>query len=61
MPTAKDLLVDLFRSQAEDGTPEEIVRELAFHLMVERGLADANAGRKISNDEMESRIRSWSR
>jgi predicted transcriptional regulator len=61
MSTAKRRLVDLIRSQPEDSTPEEIVRELAFHLMVERGLADADAGRKISNDEMQSRIRSWSR
>ena len=45
-------------------TPKEeltrlIVRELAFHVMVERGLADSDAKRTISNEEMERRIRSW--
>jgi hypothetical protein len=35
------------------------VRELAFHVMVERGLADSDAKRTISNEEMARRIRSW--
>jgi hypothetical protein len=38
---------------------EEIVRELAFHVMVERGLADSDAKRTISNEEMGRRIRTW--
>jgi hypothetical protein len=33
------------------------VRELAFHVMVERGLADADAKRVISNEDMARRIR----
>ena len=38
---------------------EEIVRELAVHVMVERGLTDSDAKRIVSNDEMAHRIRSW--
>ena len=38
---------------------EEIMRELAFERMVERGLADSRTGRVISNEEMARRIRSW--
>lgn len=59
MSAAKDDLVDVIRKQPEDSTTEQIVRELAFHLMIERGLADSDAGRIISNDEMKRRIRSW--
>jgi predicted transcriptional regulator len=61
MSTAKEELTRLIEAQPEDSSPEEIVRELAFHVMVERGIADSDAGRVISNDEMKHRIRSWRR
>ena len=40
MSTAKEELTQLVQDQPEDSTLEEIVRELAFRLMVERGLAE---------------------
>ena len=52
MSTAKEELTRLIERQPEDSSREEIVRELAFHVMVERGLADSDANRTISNDEM---------
>lgn len=61
MPTAKEELTHLIQQQPDDSTREQIVRELAFHLMVERGLADADAGRVISNEDMHRRIRAWQR
>jgi predicted transcriptional regulator len=61
MSKAKEELRKLIEEQPEDSSREEIVRELAFHVMVERGLADSDAGRVISNDEMARRIRSWQR
>ena len=61
MSTAKEELTRLIQAQPEDSSPEEIVRELAFHVMIERGIADSDAGRVISNDEMAHRIRSWRR
>jgi predicted transcriptional regulator len=59
MSKAKEELTKLIEEQPEDSSREEIIRELAFHVMVERGLADSDAGRVISNDEMGRRIRSW--
>ena len=59
MSTAKEELKALLDAQPEDSSSEELVRELAFHLMVQRGLADSDSGRVISNAEMERRIRSW--
>ena len=56
---AKEELTKLIKEQPDDSSREEIVRELAFHLMVEWGLADSDAGRVISNNEMARRIRSW--
>jgi hypothetical protein len=48
----------LIQGQPEDSSREEIIRELAFHAMVERGLTDSDAKRAISNEEMGRRIRS---
>ncbi len=59
MSKAKEELTKLIEEQPEDSSGEEIIRELAFHLMVQRGLADSDAGRVISNNEMARRIRSW--
>ena len=61
MSKAKEELTKLIEDQPEDSSCEEIVRELAFHIMVERGLADSDAGRVVSNDEIARRIRSWHR
>ena len=59
MSTAKDELTRLVQAQPDDSSREEIVRELAFHIMVGRGLADSDAKRVISNEAMARRIRSW--
>ncbi|MGE0189248.1 MAG: hypothetical protein AB7F79_08810 [Steroidobacteraceae bacterium] len=59
MATAKEELTQLIQGQPEDSSGEEIVRELAFHLMVQRGLIDADSSRVISNGEMKHRIQSW--
>jgi hypothetical protein len=61
MSTAKEELTRLIQGQPEDSSREEIVRELAFHVMVERGLSDSDAKRTLSHEEMGRRIRSWRR
>ncbi len=58
MATAKEELRNILNEQPDDSSTEELVRELAFHVMVQRGLADADAGRVISNEEMKHRIQS---
>ena len=59
MSTVKEELTRLIQRQPEDSSREEIIRELAFHAMVERGLADSEAKRVISNEEMARHIRQW--
>jgi len=43
----------------EDPTYEEIIKELVFDKMVQRGLEDVEEGRVISNEEMKSIIAKW--
>jgi predicted transcriptional regulator len=59
MATAKEQIQEIVRQQPEDSSFDEILRELAFVRMVERGLADSRAGRTIPHEEMGRRIRTW--
>jgi predicted transcriptional regulator len=59
MSTAKEELTRLIEKQPDSSSSEEIVRELAFYVMVTRGLADSDAGRTVPNDDIGRRIRSW--
>ena len=59
MSTAKEELTKLIQDQPDDSSYDEILRELAFNIMVKRGLKDSDEGKTISNEEMERRIRSW--
>ena len=59
MVTAKEHITELIRRQPEDSSYDEIIRELAFELMVQRGLKDSDEGRTISNEEMHRRIKTW--
>lgn len=59
MATAKKEIEQLLAEQPEDASYEELIRELAFELMVARGLKDSRTGNIISNKEMEHRIKQW--
>ena len=59
MAIVKEKMKEVIESQPDDATYEEILRELKFERMVERGLVDYREGRVISNEEMKRRIRSW--
>ena len=59
MASAKDQMTRIIQEQPDDSSYAEILRELAFAHMVERGLEDSQAHRTISDEEMGSRIRTW--
>jgi hypothetical protein len=59
MATAKDHIAEIVKRQPDDSSYDDIVRELAFYLMVQRGLKDSEDNRTMSNEEMERRIKTW--
>jgi len=59
MSTVKDIMIKIIQEQPEDSDFDEILRELAFVKMVNRGLADSDAGRIIPHEEIEKRMQSW--
>ncbi len=52
-------MTEVILEQPEDSSYEEILRELAFEQMIERGLKDSRDGNVISSEDMSSRIKAW--
>jgi predicted transcriptional regulator len=59
MPSDKDRILKIITDQPDDSSFDEILRELAFMRMVEKGLTDSDAGRTISHEELGHRIVTW--
>lgn len=59
MEKVQEVMTKIIQEQPEDASYEEIMRELAFERMIEKGLEDSRKGKVISNEEMEHRISSW--
>jgi len=57
--SAKEAVVAIVQDMPDDSSYDDIVRELVFNRMVERGFADVDAGRTISDEETERSIESW--
>ena len=50
-------MVTVKEHSPDDSSYDNIIRELAFDLMIQRGLKDSDEQRTISNEEMERRIK----
>jgi len=59
MATPKEELTRLVQEHPDDSSYDEILRELAFNLMVQRGIQDSEKGRTISHEELSHRIQTW--
>jgi len=59
MTAPKDEAKKVIDSLPEDTTYGEILRELAFDQMIQRGLDDVEEGKVVSNEEMENIIAQW--
>jgi len=61
MATAKQQMMRILEAQPDDTSYHELLRELAFARMIDRGVEDSVAGRAISTEEMRERISSWAK
>ncbi len=59
MQTAKDIMIKVIQEQPDDSSFDELLRELAFSKMIDRGLADSDKGIVVSHEEIKKRIASW--
>ena len=59
MTIAKLSAKKVIDSLPDDVSYDEILKELAFSRMIEKGLEDSKNGRTISNEEMKQKIKQW--
>jgi predicted transcriptional regulator len=57
--SVKEQMVQIIEAQPEDSSFDEILRELAFARMIERGLEDVDQGRTVSHEEVRREVESW--
>lgn len=57
--TAPQQAIKIIDSLPEDTSYDEILKELAFDRMIQRGLKDSNEKKTISNQEMKNKIKQW--
>lgn len=59
MPTTKEQMTKIIQELPDDSSYDEILRELAFARMIEKGLADSLENHTITSEEMKRKIRAW--
>jgi hypothetical protein len=59
MAMVKQKMKEIIEAQPDDASYDEIIRELAFERMVEKGLDDARNERVVSDETIRHRIKSW--
>jgi hypothetical protein len=57
--TAKARMLEILDDQPDDSSFDQLLRELAYRGMIERGLADSKAGNTISTDQLRSKLDQW--
>ncbi|MEI8376467.1 MAG: hypothetical protein WCJ35_26925 [Planctomycetota bacterium] len=59
MSVIKETMKEIITLQPDDSSYDEILRELVFDRMVQRGLANSDAGHTVSDEEIKRKIDSW--
>ena len=59
MMTVKERTKSMIDDMPDDVSIDEILKELAFQLMIDRGLEDSEQQRILSDAEMEHEIEQW--
>ncbi len=59
MTAPKQEAKKIIDSLPDDSSYDEILKELAFDRMIQKGLKDSKENKIISNDEMKNRIKQW--
>ena len=58
---AKEKIKKILNNLPDDSTYDEILKELSFNRMIERGLEDSKFNRTISNEQIKQKIAQWQR
>mgnify|MGYP001598748946 FL=1 len=61
MVLSKDSIIEALKELPDDADIQDAIDYLLYLEGIEEGLADAEAGRMISHEELLERIKSWER
>jgi hypothetical protein len=59
MENVKEKMLEVIKAQPDDASYEEILKELAFDRMIQRGLDDFSKNQVISHEELKEKVYSW--
>jgi len=59
MSAVKEQMIKIITEQPEDSSFKEILQELSFSAMVNRGLQDSLKGRVKSTSQLKEDIKNW--
>lgn len=59
MSVVKDRIMRIVRDQPEESSYDDILKELAFARMIDKGIEDADYNRIRSNSDVANLIDSW--
>ncbi len=57
--TIKEKMHDIIEQQPDDSSFDEILKELFFNRMIQRGIDDVKNNRVFTEEEVEREINSW--
>ena len=61
MSVVQEKIAKIVYDQPEDSSYEEIIKEIIFDHMIERGIEDSKNGKTITTDELKDRMKSWAK
>ncbi len=59
MPSIKEKMIQIINNQPDDSSYNEILQELSFVNMVNRGLSDSNNNKVTEHDKIKKEINKW--
>ncbi len=59
MTAPKQEMKKIIDSLPDDSSYDEILKELAFDRMIQKGLKDSKENKTISNTQMKNKIKQW--
>lgn len=57
MATAKERMIHILKEQPDDSSYDDLLREIVFARMIERGLQDSENGSVIDSEDVAEQIR----
>jgi len=57
--SAKAKMIAVIDAQGDDSSYDDLLRELAFYRLVERGLKDLDEDRTMTTRELRRQVKSW--